>query len=668
MNNIRKQLRELVFQRAKAARAFQGRFIMREWLESCLKSGCLLSIILPFFLTIAQLNADIFTVTTANDDGPGSLREAIDLANNVLPSGTLNTIKFSIGGTITPLTDLPAIVNNPLFIDGYSAPGAKPNTNSIHDSNNAVIMVEIMGPGPGYMLPGPINGLQLGAGSDGSTITGLAIGNFALVPGESVNGGAGILITSQNNTIAGCFIGTDTSGNLSHPCFNAICTLNNSNQIGGSNPQSRNLLSGQYGCITNQNLGVILNFGSFTIIEGNTVGLDRAGTSVLMPEEGFGIVTINSEGTNIVNNVISGNSTANVIIQYSDEVVISNNYIGTDVFGTRAMGYNGRGIILLDSPINGPTSISLDGNLISGNSFGIQVGASFRSVLPYYGVKITNNLIGVDYSGSQSLPNTLDGIAVRFAVNTYIANNTISANGRDGIRLGKSRGALIRSNFIGTDSSKTLALGNKGDGIRLGTTGIDIQASCDVIGGALPGEGNFISYNEGNGISTLSYVENEVIIGNTLSDNKKNGILLGPLSRRNSIGIFQMRGSNQMIGELASQKNTNLGPIGTSNLIFHNGRDGIKVEKSDENTIQTNIIDNNGGSGIAFVHAKDNVVGSSFKGSSTIAPTLANVITRNGGYGILEINNSRQSLNEILFNIINENALGSIKAKRKECK
>ena len=70
-----------------------------------------------------------FTVTNTNDSGGGSLRQAILDANSSL--GT-DTIDFNIPGagshTVQPLSSLPTITDT-LLIDGYTQPGANPNTN-----------------------------------------------------------------------------------------------------------------------------------------------------------------------------------------------------------------------------------------------------------------------------------------------------------------------------------------------------------------------------------------------------------------------------------------------------------------------------------------------------------------------------------------------------------
>jgi hypothetical protein len=92
-------------------------------------------------LTARPAHADDFTVTNALEAGAGSLRQAIEDANN---NKGADTIKFNIPvqavHTISPLSELPAITG-PVTIDGYSQPGASPNSRA--GGTNAVILTEL---------------------------------------------------------------------------------------------------------------------------------------------------------------------------------------------------------------------------------------------------------------------------------------------------------------------------------------------------------------------------------------------------------------------------------------------------------------------------------------------------------------------------------------------
>ena len=84
-----------------------------------------------------------FTENNTNDRGVGSLRQAIIDAN---ATTTEDMIQFNIPGggvkTIAPATELPQITS-PVTIDGYTQPGAQPNTKAV--GSDAVLKVELSG-------------------------------------------------------------------------------------------------------------------------------------------------------------------------------------------------------------------------------------------------------------------------------------------------------------------------------------------------------------------------------------------------------------------------------------------------------------------------------------------------------------------------------------------
>src|SRR5207245_7427774 len=127
---------------------------------------------------------------------------------------------------------------SPLTIDGYSQAGATANTQA--NTDNAVILIELNGAGAGTA----VDGLTLGLGSDGSTIKGLAINRFQA--DANLNGGVGILVQSNGNTIVGNFVGVNPAGTAQLPNGgDGIRIVNGSNNlIGGANAADRNIASG----------------------------------------------------------------------------------------------------------------------------------------------------------------------------------------------------------------------------------------------------------------------------------------------------------------------------------------------------------------------------------------------------------------------------------------
>lgn len=617
-----------------------------------------------------------YTVTTNADSGAGSLRDAINTTN--ANAGFTNTIQFNfLGAPIVPVTDLPTITN-PVIIDGYlGAPGgATPNTNPITAANNAVITIEIRGPGAG-VDQAVHNGLVLGTGSDGSVIRGLAIDNFADVLSADANeGGAGIRIVSDNNTIEGNFIGSDTTGTQSFPNFSAVWILGDNNLIGGTSNAARNLLAGHYGGTRLDSLynGVVKIGGLNNTIQGNTIGTNRAGTNALMPDASVGVMTSQANGTIIGapnhltgGNVISGHRFANIFFNLvQGPQTIQGNYIGTTVSGAATIGgpdvfINGNGIVLIGGFVNAPQNLVIDNNVISGNSaHGIRAGENGFSLFPIIGLQIINNFIGTNAAGSAAIPNGLDGIRLNFAQDTYIANNVISGNGQNGIRTGKDQHSIIRNNFIGTDNTGNTALGNGFNGIQVGSViAAGVPAFADVIGGAKPNEGNIISNNGKNGIAFVSTAQETTVIGNIIANNVQHGILINEVCSYEWIGSSRNETDLRIVGNLSSQGGTNLGPLGNSNIIINNGLEGIKsAADSYSNTIQSNSITGNNGNGISLVDSSFNLVGGKFGGATTVTPpVLGNIIQENAGFGVAVIQNEGNATdNSILSNSIYANS------------
>lgn len=632
-----------------------------------------------------------FIVSSLADSGAGSLRAAITASNANNPgvgpcapcngpsTPNHNIINFTVAGTITPATTLPTITQ-PVLIDGYSAPGASANTNPLNMPNNAIITVQINGPGPVFNPAAPLNGLRLGTGSSGSTIQGLSITNFAAVTAVTglnvFTSGLGIRIDSNNNSILGCFLGADLL-DASAPNFNAVRILGTGNFIGNGTNFGRNLISGQF----LQN-GAVRDNGTNTTIQGNTVGLNRAGTAALMLDAVRGVLCQGTSGSKVIGNVISGHSAMNVGIRVEPNVLIQGNFIGTDITGSVDVQPNGIGVWVYNDFFNGvPNNTTITSNVISGNTYGIHIGENNFQALPATATTITGNFIGTDHTGSFAVPNKLDGIWVKFGQATFIGGNTISGNGRHGIRLCKSQMSNIKSNWIGTNAAganlgngagNSLA-NNGGSGIYIGGPGVGVMAFGDIIGGAklfsslfFPmAENNIIRFNVGNGIETNGYVLYETIDGNTISNNGQNGILLGKNASNNVIGSFKSTGNLRMMGDISSQGNAAnpATPLGGGNSIFDNGADGIRVLSSDHNVIQQNIITNNPGVGIDLIDSSFTLVGAKDPASSALLPpfvnipnVLGNIVTGNGGPGVDVVQQTGNATdNSILSNQIVDN-------------
>ena len=291
------------------------------------------------FIAAAHAPAATFTVTNTDDSGAGSLRQAIEDANST-PGA--DTIAFNIPGagvhTITPTTALPA-ASQTVTIDGYTQPGASPNTDPI--ATNAVILIELDG-----SLAGPVTGIQF-VSHDGSILRGVSIHHF--ITGVNINGG------STGCSVFGCFVGTNAAGTVAPGNTVGISSSTPGNIIGGAAPADRNLISG--------NVFGVYVLGNGAVIRGNLMGTDATGNAALANTD-TAIVCANFGGAGTMiggssageGNVISGNARGIWVSQGNVVDVIRGNRIGTTADGAGRLG-NGDGIF---------TNVGGEGTIIGG--------------------------------------------------------------------------------------------------------------------------------------------------------------------------------------------------------------------------------------------------------------------------------------------------------------
>lgn len=277
------------------------------------------------------------TVVNTDDDGAGSLRQAILAAS---ASADADTIAFAIPGagphTIAPLTRLPDL-RGTLTIDGYTQPGSAPNTLRPDQGGlDGTLAIEIHGPGNGFGFV-----LATGATVADVTLRGIALNGFQW----QVGGGN----AASRLTIEGCYIGTSIDGaaivsGASAQCISTVGTT----RIGGTLPAQRNLLA-------NCGNGAIVVGNGDTVIEGNLIGTDASGERALddVHGSGGGIIVSAASGTPrlriggatpAARNVISGNRGNGGIALFGalafdayDAFEIKGNFIGTDWSGTHAI-------------------------------------------------------------------------------------------------------------------------------------------------------------------------------------------------------------------------------------------------------------------------------------------------------------------------------------------
>ena len=142
---------------------------------------------------------------------------------------------------------------------------------------------------------------------------------------------------------------------------------------------------------------------------------------------------------------------------------------------------------------------------------------------------ISGNFIGTDTTGTLARANNF-GIATNVANGAIIggttggAGNLISGNTNDGIGIGFTGNMSVHGNRIGTAADGVSALANTGDGIKIATSGGNNQ-----IGGIGANEGNIIAFNNEDGVQITDVGASPVnnpILSNSIYSNGGLGINL----------------------------------------------------------------------------------------------------------------------------------------------
>jgi CSLREA domain-containing protein len=268
--------------------------------------------------------------------------------------------------------------------------------------------------------------------------------------------------------------------------------------------------------------------------------------------------------------------------------IIENCFIGTDVTGTLDLGNPGDGVQISGTPGNtiGGTTAGARNVIFGNNDDGVQIEGSAAT-----GNQVQGNFIGTDVTGTLDLDNSGDGVVIfnrasnnRIGGATAGARNVISGNARGVfIITSGTMGNQVQGNFIGTDVTGTLDLGNRGDGVQIE------DGSNNTIGGTTAGARNVISGNDLAGVRIFdSDATGNQVQGNFIGTDVNGTAALG--NSVEGVVIFSAARSNT-IGGTAS---------GAGNTIAFNGDDGIVIRDgfSIRNAINQNSIFSNGGLGI----------------------------------------------------------------------
>ena len=531
------------------------------------------------------------------------------------------------------------VITDGLIIDG---------TTDADFSGNPVI--EING-----FSSGGADGLHLnGSASDGSTIRGLIINQFD----EGI-----VLYDSDNNLVAGNWIGVDSSGTADqgNTGYGIEISLSSGNTVGGTTAVDRNIISG------NDQSGISLwTDTTATTIQGNYIGLNAAGTSDVGNTRD-GIAIGNGANANLIGgdrtlgqgNVISGNLNDGIEIggDTTDNNLVYGNLIGTDYTGTVDVGNVRHGVVLYNQVVGNQVGgiLTGQGNVISGNNDDGVVIDGNGNVTTTSNV-IAGNFIGTDVTGLVDLGNTGLGIDLFGAASgntiggtTSAHRNVISGNNSHGIEVSgaTTTGNKIEGNYIGTDSTGMAGLRNEGNGIRLDTN------SSTTIGGTILGAGNVISGNDNSGTSAdgiyITGGGSHTIQGNTIGLAQDGVTVLG----NDSSGIAIYSSTNNLIG----------GTDPNATNVISGNTYGVNISgvSSTGNNVQNNYVGTDSGGTLDRGNSSVGVWLNGGANNNTIGGTVAgagNVISGNDLDGI-QIQSATTSWNTVVGNYIGTDYTGT---------
>lgn len=281
-------------------------------------------------------------VNTASDHAPDGTCDATDCTfrEAIQAVEASQTIAFDIAGDGPHIIQLNSAMDG-LFrqsvtIDGYTQPGAAPNTAAAWAPGNADIRIVL----DGSTIPGGQDSWGLWLSAKNLTVRGLSFVNF---DDEAIK-----FATFPSAAIKGNYIGLYPDGQLG-PNVVGI-TLRSSeagNLIGGYVPADRNVISGNTGA------GLAVTGGSEVAIAGNFIGTDASG-SLARPNGGNGIDMKGGPSSTIggallgSGNLVSGNAGNGIAISTPDarDMNVKGNRIGTTADGESPLPNQLNGIYL----------------------------------------------------------------------------------------------------------------------------------------------------------------------------------------------------------------------------------------------------------------------------------------------------------------------------------
>jgi parallel beta-helix repeat protein len=222
-------------------------------------------------------------------------------------------------------------------------------------------------------------------------------------------------------------------------------------------------------------------------------------------------------------------------------------------------------------------------------------------------------------------------------------SNVISGNGGNGIGLYSANNNQVAMNYVGTNTTGLLALGNAGNGIIITNNSNGNLIGGEATGGnnptgggdpadavfVVPPQGNLISGNFGDGVLISNRASGNQLSGNFIGTNATGNAALG----NHADGVMiDHANSNSLVG-CTFQEN----PFVFYNVVSGNAGNGLAVNSSNNTTIQANFFGMGADNATAVGNTLNGVVVEGNSAHTTMGGPipLGNVDSANGLNGIV---------------------------------
>ncbi len=323
------------------------------------------------------------------------------------------------------------------------------------------------------------------------------------------------------------------------------------------------------------------------VIEDNIFGVSSIGRTL---GNSVGLAAVHADNLTVSNNVFAMSRDSGLSLgENVTNASITANYVGTDSRGRNLS--NAVGIELdgagAGNVIGGDTIEAA--NLVEFNAIGVRVSDTTGTEVSPTAVRgnvFERNGAGIEVGGSSS--------EIVVESNTILLGSVLETQVGDGIVITGTASSVIVGgvdgldrNYIGTNTDMDLGLGNQGSGIRISSSGADVQVLNNTIfgngggGGDQAGgvtletaangtllDGNDILANDGAGVFATGSAVTAVIQSNSIKSNEGDGVTV-------------QDGAAVTIGAAASETD---GAVirSQANTIHSNGGYGIRVRTATE--------------------------------------------------------------------------------------